>query len=361
MVKRTSRDTHRKLSCPWLLFISHASSLQLIRFTPFRDFTPVLLNSPPPPPPLSPNPPPPSAQRLDSVKDSEKAMFETSAEDLVLAERRAAEREVRRGQEAREAKRQAEEEMRQLASEQLRAAREGHRGAVSRLRARFDVQRESVPDMNAILYDKVEHRAKAVISLKATTEAAASELRSSNARNEEKRAKVNAGREEEKLTILARGGNPYQVFRQRDEERRLARESKRIKETLSSNMGELQSRLLKQNKEAAEKRAKEEAKRVMVEEKAKSITAVGKEQKNDAFMRKAPTPPLPLPLHPSASGYSHVRSFCLDRHSPSPSSLRYMFPSDHLPLLAILSCTLSSWHALVSVFLISGCVLLAFR
>ena len=181
----------------------------------------------------------------------EKRQYALAAERRVHAERRAAERQVEGVAKAREMERQAGEVRRQVAEGQLRAARESHRGAVSRLRHTLEATRQQEPALESKLGERLEKRATSVIGLKTATEAAAAELRSSNARKEDQRAKVVAAREEEKEAILGRGGNPYQVFRQIDEDARLAREAKKLKATLTTNMEQLNARMLKQNQEEA--------------------------------------------------------------------------------------------------------------
>ena len=91
----------------------------------------------------------------------------------------------------------------------------------------------------------LERRAEAVIQLKESTEAAAAELRAKNAQKYEREEKIAKEREEEKIAILAKGGNPYQVFRQRDEDARLAKERKKVQKTLEDNMTALQGRIVR--------------------------------------------------------------------------------------------------------------------
>ena len=102
---------------------------------------------------------------------------------------------------------------------------------------------------------RLNARAEAVIALKESTEAASSAMRSSNARRQERLDEVAKQREEEKYAILAKGGNPYQVFRQRDEDARLARERKRMQKELEANMTNLQERIIKDYQIEAKERA----------------------------------------------------------------------------------------------------------
>jgi len=199
-------------------------------------------------------------------------------------ERRAAERIIEAGIEE-ERRQQAAEEVRgQDARRQLDAARVGHQGAVRRLRNRMedDLVRENRVTDGA--YGVNDRRAEAVIALKASTEAAASEMRSQNARRAERHAESQRQRESEKVQILETGGNPYQVFRQRDEDARLALERKRMNATLESNMTVLQGRIIEQYKTEAKEREKTTAHREAVEAKAKSISSAGKEAANNKYM-----------------------------------------------------------------------------
>ena len=183
-------------------------------------------------------------------------------------ERRAAERIIEAGIEE-ERRQQAAEEVRgQGARRQLDAARVGHKGAVRRLRNRMedDLVRENRVTDGA--YGVNDRRAEAVIALKASTEAAASEMRSQNARRAERLAESQRQRESEKVQILETGGNPYQVFRQRDEDARLALERKRMNATLESNMTMLQGRIIEQYKTEATEREKTTAHREAIEAKA---------------------------------------------------------------------------------------------
>ena len=185
-----------------------------------------------------------TAEQLAALKTAEpveKAMFEDATARRIARERRAAEKQVESIAASREAAAHAVEVRKARAEEQLRAAREGHTRAVSRLRETVRQNRARLPEVNSQMTERYEKRAERVIALKASTEAAAAELRSSNEQKEERRQRVLRQREEEKVAILAKGGNPYAVFRKRDEDARLARAQAELKETLASNMEQLQA------------------------------------------------------------------------------------------------------------------------
>ena len=225
----------------------------------------------------------------ESLEDDEA----TSAELQRLAaprrarkEARAAERIVEESIRAEERARQEEELRMQVASAQLDAARKGHKRAVASLRDRVAAERQMEGRVDEGRHARLNARAEAVIALKESTEAASSAMRSSNARRQERLDEVAKQREEEKYAILAKGGNPYQVFRQRDEDARLARERKRMQKELEANMTNLQERIIKDYQIEAKERATAEAHRQAVEEKEKSISSAGKEQANMHYMEQ---------------------------------------------------------------------------
>ena len=199
-------------------------------------------------------------------------------------EARAAGRLVDESMRAEERARHEEEVRMQVADQQLAAARKGHKRAVASLRERVARERAAEGQVDEGRQARLEKRAEAVIALKESTEAAASEMRSSNARRKERLDEVAKQREEEKFAILAKGGNPYQVFRQRDEDARMARERKRVQKELEANMTNLQERIVKDYKLEAKERSAAESHRQAVEEKAKSISSAGKEQANMKYM-----------------------------------------------------------------------------
>ena len=224
-------------------------------------------------------------ENLAAAEPEEERSFALATERRVKNERRGAERQVEKVQASQVRARQAEEERRQNAEQQLRSAREGHTRAVTRLRTQIHRNREMVPAIDSLQTERLSARATQVIALKASVDAAASELRSSNARKEERRDRVNKQRDEEKDGILARGGNPYAVFRKIDEDARMARAEKKMKDTLDNNMEQLQTRMLNQNRDEAEKKAAEAEANAMLAAKAKSISAAGKEQKNEVQVK----------------------------------------------------------------------------
>ena len=171
------------------------------------------------------------------------------------------------------------------AERQLEAARKGHKHSVEKLRERIVAQRgqEGKVDQGRVM--ALERRAEAVIQLKESTEAAAAELRAKNAQKYEREEKIAKEREEEKIAILAKGGNPYQVFRQRDEDARLAKERKKVQKTLEDNMTALQGRIVRDYQLEAKERETHLAHVKAVEEKEKAMSAAGMRDANAKYMQ----------------------------------------------------------------------------
>ena len=215
---------------------------------------------------------------------AESAANHLAAPQRAAHEKRAAERIVNAQHAAEAAALAAEQTRRGEAARQLEAARVGHKRAVVQLRERVAAERKgdaSIHDRRAEINDQ---RAAAVIALKNSAEAAASEMRSANARRAERLAIQAKQRQAEKAEILAKGANPYQVFRQRDEDARLARERKKMSAALEANMEQLQGRIVAQYRTEAREREQAAAHRAAIEEKAKAISSNGKEVANNKFM-----------------------------------------------------------------------------
>lgn len=221
---------------------------------------------------------------LQPTTHAETRANQLAAPRRAARERRAAERAVEAVHRAEELAAIDEQARQAEAEKQLDAARAGHVRAVASLRDRVVRERALASGVDELRDGRQDKRARAVVELKASTEAAASEMRSAQARRAERLAKLAKKREVEKAEILAKGGNPYMVFRQRDEDARLARERRRMNETLEANMSALQGRIVQQYKEEARQRETSAAHKAAVEEKAKAMSANGKEVTNNKFM-----------------------------------------------------------------------------
>lgn len=253
----------------------------------------------------------------------ERARREREAAQRVVAQQRAvSEREV------------AEEMVREeQAARQLDAARVGHKRAVTNLRERVRVEREAEGVVDEGRMAELDKRAEAVIALKASTEAAAAEMRSANAKRAERDAAVAKAREAEKAAILAKGGNPYQVFRQRDEDARMARERKRVAATLDANMTALQGRIVRDYQTEAKERETSAAHKAAIEEKVGATTPSGPSHhlstRSHSLSRCHSHPPTNLLLTPPLRA---SRPPCLPPLPPCPPSRRLLHrPSRSLP------------------------------
>ena len=224
-------------------------------------------------------------EKLEPTTEAEAAANHLAAPRRAARERRAAEREMAAVHRAEEAAALAQEAREAEAAQQLEAARAGHTRAVAALRQRVAAERQGEGMVDEKRGEELDRRAEAVVQLKGSIEGAASEMRSAAARRAERLAKQAKAREVEKADILAKGGNPYMVFRQRDEEARLARERKKMDATLASNMSQLQGRIVQQYKEEAHQRETAAAHKAAVEAKAKAISANGKEVANNKCAR----------------------------------------------------------------------------
>ncbi|KOO24331.1 flagellar associated protein [Chrysochromulina tobinii] len=220
--------------------------------------------------------------RLADALGAERAQAETMSRAVAAA--RAAERIVKGSRDAEERAKAAEHVRQQQARSQLEQARAGHKRAVLSLRERVAKEREGADEIAEGYRQRNDERAVAVMELKESTAAISAQMRAANAKRAERQAEVERSRQAEKAAILAAGGNPYMVFRQREEEARLARERAKMERQLDANMTELQGTILQGYKEEAEKRDKAKTSREMIEAKAKAISSNGKAQSNTKFM-----------------------------------------------------------------------------
>ena len=219
------------------------------------------------------------------AREAEEAALRKAAPMRARREARGAERVVEAHKQAAESVIAQEHIRLEQAERQLEAARKGHKHSVEKLRERIVAQRgqEGKVDQGRVM--ALERRAEAVIQLKESTEAAAAELRAKNAQKYEREEKIAKEREEEKIAILAKGGNPYQVFRQRDEDARLAKERKKVQKTLEDNMTALQGRIVRDYQLEAKERETHLAHVKAVEEKEKAMSAAGMRDANAKYMQ----------------------------------------------------------------------------
>ena len=209
-----------------------------------------------------------------------------SAPHRAQQERDAAQREADAAAAARARAAAAQKEREKVAEKQLSAARAGHKKAVATLNARNKMVSEQDADIQAAQRKLVEKRAAAVLQLKASTEAAQAKVKTANERRAEKRRALERAQESEKITILAAGGNPYQVFREREEQARLRMEKQRIDRQLADNMAAMQQRMLKQGDQENKRREEERRHKEAAEAAALAVTSLGAQQRDDNFMRK---------------------------------------------------------------------------
>ena len=221
---------------------------------------------------------------LEHTTHAEESMQQLAAPGRAARERAAAERIVKCARDAEERAKAAEHVRQQQAHSQLEQARAGHKRAVLSLRERVAKEREGADEIAEGYRQRNDERAVAVMELKESTAAISAQMRAANAKRAERQAEVERSRQAEKAAILAAGGNPYMVFRQREEDARLARERAKMERQLDANMTELQGTILQGYKEEAEKRDKAKTSREMIEAKAKAISSNGKAQANTKFM-----------------------------------------------------------------------------
>lgn len=187
---------------------------------------------------------------------------------------------------ARERADAARQEREAVAAQQLTAARVGHRKAVEQLRPRTQRLREAEAEISAAQREKLERRAAAILALKTSTEAAQAKLQGANQRRAEKRRTLERARESEKNEILSAGGNPYQVFREREERARLRVEQRKIQEQLAANMEAMQQRMLYQARQESKRREEERRNKEAEVAAALAVTALGAQQKDSNFMTR---------------------------------------------------------------------------
>lgn len=140
----------------------------------------------------------------------------------------------------------AREERERQAARQLEAARAGHKQAVAHVRKARAKQRAELQKMDAHHAEADERRARAVAALKDSTLAAASDMRAAAERRAARSAKAERQRQVDATAIHERGGNPYLLLRQRDEEARLARERSEADLQAQENRDRLGQQLAKQ-------------------------------------------------------------------------------------------------------------------
>ncbi len=221
---------------------------------------------------------------LEHTTHAEEAAQHLAAPGRAARERLAAERLVKGVRDSEDAAKAAEHERQQQARAQLEAARVGHKRAVQSLRERVAKEREGADAVTEGYRQRNDARAVAVMQLKESTEAISTKMRSSNAKRAERQAELEKSRQAEKAAILAAGGNPYMVFRQRDEDARLARERAKMSATLEANMTELQGTIIQGYQTEARERERAATSKAAVEAKAKAISSNGKAQANNKFM-----------------------------------------------------------------------------
>ena len=103
------------------------------------------------------------------------------------------------------------------AERQLIAARDAHVKAARRANESHRRIREKVEELREEQAQRTARRAEAVLQLKASTAEAAAAARGASERRAEALARREEKRAAEKVEILEKGGNPYRVFRERDE------------------------------------------------------------------------------------------------------------------------------------------------
>ena len=209
-----------------------------------------------------------------------------SAPHRAQQEREAAQREADAAAASRARAAAAQQERETVAEKQLSAARAGHKKAIATLNARTRLVTEQDADIQEAQRKLIEKRAAAVLQLKASTEAAQAKVKTANERKYEKRRALERAQESEKITILAAGGNPYQVFREREEQARLRMEKQRIERQLADNMAAMQQRMLKQGEQENKRREEERRHKQAAEAAALAVTSMGAQQRDDNFMRK---------------------------------------------------------------------------
>lgn len=223
--------------------------------------------------------------RLSRAAD-DGALYAVAARARIGRELQGADRQIAAEAMRRNATQAAREQRTSAAERKLAQARAGHAVAARRLREKQGYVRSQAEQLRQQQADRTAKRAEAVLQLKASTEGAMEDIRGANERKADRLSKRDAARDAEGREILARGGNPYQVFRQRDEDARLAREQAQIQLKLADNMAAMQARLSRARAAERRNRSKAEREAEAAEAAAREVTAVGTEVKNEAYMRR---------------------------------------------------------------------------
>ena len=128
----------------------------------------------------------------------------------------------------------------------LMVAEEGQRQAKHRLKAASQGLAQKLQELADYRRAERSRQQQALLSLKSNSEEAYNKMAALNERNRKKKLKEDAMHEAERKVILQNGGNPYQVFREREERARLRVEQRKIQEQLAQNMEAMQQRMLYQ-------------------------------------------------------------------------------------------------------------------
>eukprot|EP00742_Colponemidia_sp_Colp-10_P008825 GILJ01009584.1.p1 GENE.GILJ01009584.1~~GILJ01009584.1.p1 ORF type:complete len:1812 (-),score=327.15 GILJ01009584.1:58-4746(-) len=165
------------------------------------------------------------------------------------------ERKKLRAQERKERERQEELERREQAAEL------GRRRGKERLREHANKVQPVVDRLNELKEQEYQDKITRLMDLKRTIETAQNKIRDANERKHKKEQKEQERRDAEFQELLSNGKNPYEVWRRREYEQKLEKDSKKALSAQRHRENEIVDRLLNENeylkkREDAEKREK---------------------------------------------------------------------------------------------------------
>eukprot|EP00218_Dolichomastix_sp_CCMP3274_P014612 CAMPEP_0170150072 /NCGR_PEP_ID=MMETSP0033_2-20121228/45101_1 /TAXON_ID=195969 /ORGANISM="Dolichomastix tenuilepis, Strain CCMP3274" /LENGTH=677 /DNA_ID=CAMNT_0010387075 /DNA_START=113 /DNA_END=2143 /DNA_ORIENTATION=+ len=257
-----------------------------------------------------------------------------------LATRREAHNAERRYAAMREAEATKRDEFAHEVEEAQRAtiesAKTQRKHAALRVREAVGAVREREAAVAAIAHDHLETRTNAVLTLKHSMEASSMHVLRANAVREAEVAKQRKAQEEESAELLAHGKNPYEVFRRRAEDARVAKEIKRNAEHLAHHTEKVKERLKHEEEVYQRELQAQQVEKAFIEKFEKEMGPLAREERMQKFMtthtkdgREILDPTGRSPLFPSEATDVKTWKFGADRGQGSKTVTKKMQAKYH--------------------------------
>eukprot|EP00297_Palpitomonas_bilix_P003044 CAMPEP_0113883556 /NCGR_PEP_ID=MMETSP0780_2-20120614/9682_1 /TAXON_ID=652834 /ORGANISM="Palpitomonas bilix" /LENGTH=636 /DNA_ID=CAMNT_0000870907 /DNA_START=132 /DNA_END=2038 /DNA_ORIENTATION=+ /assembly_acc=CAM_ASM_000599 len=177
----------------------------------------------------------------------------------------------------------------ELAAKRVKQEEEAERGrqiVQDNLRTAKERTKKIEDDLTQTLENEHRRRANALLELKGNIEDALSRVSAKVQKRREKKAQREAQLQAEKEEILARGGNPYEVFLKRDRDRRVAKTKAKTEKNIAISQAKVTQQM---QKEEVRYRAEKQVHRRHKEMKAKFQAEMGREagdKRRNEYMMK---------------------------------------------------------------------------